>query len=866
MTTPATNWLYRWVLGAKEKAQKLAYASLSKLHMGTAREQEGDTPGNNNGIPAGCVAWPVEQDSHEGASFLAADVFYAVYDAKKREVYMLDDIDGTRHTGAKPLRVGKNVFIDGSVKRSGRGTVKRTAEYGTAGIYKNVFQHTRADLIAHHLDPNPPDNSSLVGDPDENSERQGGLHYPLRVREWVRKFCSGASQAVQEKLFAPLLNMSRNGDGTDAHGAAHFARGEAALSDEAKGPLACADDNNHRLGVTGDATIHQGGVNIDALYGPIEGLYGPEEIVVTPWEPGSKGPFIMRVEKRPDFDAKHKNYCGKDVPLVIKWQTWAMNREYPPTIKEPDPKKPTPEPRYPAMLVPPETGLPPTNASPLELEAPSKYGHPAPALPDGEPSRGLGEAPGDALPEHPADLYWLNRLGWNEHDWNRFSNVCAHEFALPVYESSTRGAGANPWPVVNNIREGSIQFDGDGNIIGRDANVGNGTIMDAPAWARPWHGLASLHSNTWLESQHARIVMAGKNAAGVTVDGRLGLGARGLTSPFVASGGEFSLAYDGDGTTSTPDTHFNAKTSAAVASTDGTAKLVVNTRLKTTAGIERKTTDTTGNLTLDATHHVVNIAGSHSITLPATVVAGRTYEIHNSSGSVTTIDRNGNNINGAASDYDLADNARAFVTTEADAGGWLIVQAAEAAASAGIGGNTGGNDEAVLVADGVGGATLKATPVIIDSATGNTSGMGTLSSGAHTNSTADGTMARALENDTTHGERTWHDEVSTTDATVTTALEFALPTDAVCGVKIVLVGTEAATDYDSHRVYTVTYRENTGLTLVDSQADYTYNPGPVPAATIDVNGANARVRVTGIAATTIRWHCKAVLDYRTGTA
>jgi hypothetical protein len=35
-----------------------------------------------------------------------------------------------------------------------------------------------------------------------------------------------------------------------------------------------------------------------------------------------------------------------------------------------------------------------------------------------------------------------------------------------------------------------------------------------------------------------------------------------------------------------------------------------------------------------------------------------------------------------------------------------------------IGGSTGGTDEAVLVADGTGGATLKATPVIIDSATG----------------------------------------------------------------------------------------------------------------------------------------------------
>lgn len=52
--------------------------------------------------------------------------------------------------------------------------------------------------------------------------------------------------------------------------------------------------------------------------------------------------------------------------------------------------------------------------------------------------------------------------------------------------------------------------------------------------------------------------------------------------------------------------------------------------------------------------------------------------------------------------------------------------------ASGVGGSTGSTDEAVLVADGAGGTTLKATPVVIDSATGNASGIGTLAAGAIT--------------------------------------------------------------------------------------------------------------------------------------
>lgn len=144
---------------------------------------------------------------------------------------------------------------------------------------------------------------------------------------------------------------------------------------------------------------------------------------------------------------------------------------------------------------------------------------------------------------------------------------------------------------------------------------------------------------------------------------------------------------------------------------------------------------------------------------------------------------------------------------------------------------------------------------------------GGLRSGAHENSAADGAVARTLANDATHGEKVLHDEVTTTDATVTTVIEFALPTDSCTGVSIVVIGRESpGADYSSHRRYTATFYEEGGLTLEDSQQDYSYNLGALPAVTIDVNGANGRVRVTGIAATTIRWHCKVVFDWRTETA
>lgn len=895
-----------WLTGSEQDARKALERQGVTASIEIPGQVQGEQTDQGDGRVLGGVVWPVDRGSHGMVGFLTSPVFLAHYDAKQKRVYMLDKETGQRHDGAKPLILDENVFVATGKKRSGRGTVIRTALLGEEGIYRNVFRHDVADLIAHHVNPDPPENSSLVSDPDGDSDRQGGLHYPLRVREWAWSFCT-KTIAKTGKLFAPLFNMGRNGDGTPAFGAAHWDRDEGTLSDEGGGPLATADDGNHILAFTNEVDanrINQGGLHIMSLYGPIDGRYMPEELIPLPYERGSKGPFVVIVEKRPDLTAKHKNHCGKEVPGLIKWQSYAMFREYPPAVPPDDP--PTDDPpegpprdpgepgspitptgggkkkggpgspitgedaerkrrgkeqgKPPAMLVPPENGIPPTAATPNEIESPSRYGHPAPAIPDGEPTRGPGDAPGDALPEHPQDLFWDNRYGWREKAWHEFSNVCTHEYSLPVYESATRGTGPNPWPVKNAHRAGLLQLDAQGNIIGRDANVGDGTVIDGPAWSKPWHALSSLHSATWRESDHARIVLAGKNSAGVTIDGRLGLGARGLTSAFIASGHEFSLAFDGDGTTSTPDTHFNAKTSAAANDALGLAKLVINPRLKTTAGRERKSTDTSGNLTLDATHHFVNITGAHTVTLPATVVAGREYEIHNSSGGARTIARNGNNINGAASDFTLPDNSRALVSTEADAGGWLIAQLGEAAPS-GSGDMLAANNLSDLASDDtaisnlVGGGTSR-TPTelhevgITDiNALGTAHGRCSIAALRQQVVTADNTLIHAFGSDSTDGP--WRRILSRNFSTggagaLETAMTITKPAaDATITLRISITGKRSDSAREYRGNFIVGFEDTSG-TLAADGTDWSAEGGSASgsiAFSFDASGNDMRIRV-----------------------
>lgn len=563
--------LILWLFGDRKKARDVAERHHATVTANLPTGLEGDAQDGMDGMLYGGVIWPVEPGTHGAKAFLSAWCFLAYYDGQKQECYMLDDLDGTRHPGARPLKVGEDLKVQSGDKRSGRGMVIRSAEEGEEGQLKNVFQHYEPNLVAHHLPENQPDNSSMVCDPHADG-RKGGLHYALRVREWVKKFCSGGKYKEDgTKYYAPLLNMSRNGDGTDAHGGAHFARGEAALSDEAKGPLACADDNNHRLGTTDESTIHQGANAIQTLYGPVRGLYMPEEVIEDQWEDGSKGPFVMRVEKRPDLLAKHKNYCGKEVPGVLKWQTWDVIREYPTRIKEPDPDpepdpKPTPKPTYPAMSVPPE-GLPPTAGTPYELESPSQYGHPMPSIPDG-PLHGEGEP--NAANDNPQDAFWVSRFGHTEEDWQR-TPVAGHRFTLPEYQFGSARDQGERWPTVKETHE-LLDYNPDGSIRARIAATGPGKTVEAPAWARPWHAFKAMWQGAWRESRNLFLIFAGKSSSGVTVAGKGGIGVAIPNIPNVVSGWQFELDF----ADSSDEPNINFTKRDAVGANSGVGKFKIN--------------------------------------------------------------------------------------------------------------------------------------------------------------------------------------------------------------------------------------------------------------------------------------------------
>lgn len=509
-----------WALGARDKAMQRLARTLDLFHVVTSSEKPGDRQGNMRGAPAGKVAWPVQPDTHDGVSFIASDAFFAEYDAEAKRVWCLDDMNGKRHTGADPLVIGTNVEVLNGARRSGKGLVVRTAEYGTKGLYKNVFIHADGDLIAHHRQPDPPHNSSLVHDPGEGPDDwAGGLHYPLRVRAFIEQFCQHKTTGGQiDPVYAPLLNMTRNGDGTVAHGAASWARGEGVLSDEALGPLApCDDGNRHLVGITHNGRrVYESGLNISTmkLGDPAAGIvYSPVEFDKTPRVPDGGGPFWMHTHFREDMQLRHGTLCNGQQPGTKIWQTPTMFTEWgppptvppetppndPPTVPPTEPPEPPeppgiivpPEPPptpggSPGILVPPEPAPIPRNngpqdgsgtsaATPAEVESPSEYGHPLPTGPE-EPDRNRAGATAH-------DQYWLGRYGVTEKEFAE-SPITSHAIATAVHEAATandNASGAQRWPSVKS-QDAIVYTDQQGRVIARvQPAKGPGGIMFAGA-------------------------------------------------------------------------------------------------------------------------------------------------------------------------------------------------------------------------------------------------------------------------------------------------------------------------------------------------------------------------------------------------
>lgn len=371
--------LKMWLFGTESEARRLAERHLPTASVGLPVEQQGDRQDDMDGRRIGGVIWPVEQGTHGLVSFLTADTFLAEYVQKDKKVYMMDDLANGRHPGAKPLTIGLDVDVLEDV--GGYGFVMRSPEFGEEGLYNNIFVPFKGAIEAHHIPPDQPKNSTPVYDEDG---RKGGLHYALRVREWVRRLCSGATQASadgdEDIPYAPLLNFGTNGDGTPAYGATHFDRAEACLSDEAFGPLGPADDGQHRLGVTGEATIHQGGLNISrTLWGDsaLEIIYSPAHFNPAQLPTRLRGPFPMFVEWREDYNRRHRNYCGKEAVGEKDWFAESLFGEYvPPTY---------PPPGYPPNDPP---GDPPHIPSPIKPPEPPGGGPPGGGPPGGGPPGG----------------------------------------------------------------------------------------------------------------------------------------------------------------------------------------------------------------------------------------------------------------------------------------------------------------------------------------------------------------------------------------------------------------------------------------------------------------------------------------------
>lgn len=462
----------RWLLGSPKDALK-RLRSLTPIFWGTPNENPGDDQGNNRGVLAGGVAWPVEKDEHDGVSFLGSDSCPAEYIHEEKKVYVLDEL-GKRHPNQRPFVVDKSVYLAVPLYGDAVGHVNRGFEYGSAGLKKNIFHPSGPNLIAHHLQPKPPEKSTQVYDVDG---RHGGLHTPLRVVEWITELCQGAT-GVFKKVFAPVLNFTFSGDGTPAHGAAKYSDGLAVHSNEAFGPLR-RSARKHKIGDTGEGDVRQGAIDTDrAIHSDgTDRFSAPFFWEKTEWEPCGKAPFPRLVRTRMDSKTVHQALCGL-AKGMWREQTWAdkasptetpppdsppgdpppPNDPPPPTTgppthpRIPQPTTPLPALEAPPGWVPPQSAFPiastrPTNSGPSQEEQPSTRGiatHNAP-----EPFRGIGNVAFD-IPGISRETAWVLGHDMTEAQFWALPRV-SDRVSYGVNESATPNqSGGERWPLKFN--------------------------------------------------------------------------------------------------------------------------------------------------------------------------------------------------------------------------------------------------------------------------------------------------------------------------------------------------------------------------------------------------------------------------------
>jgi len=318
-----TDKVVRWVFGTKQKAQEVLMRSVTPEHAGTPREKHGNKFGAATGAPAGRVMWPVDPTTHDGAGFIAADSFWAIYIKAEDKVYCLDsELVDDRHVGALALVVGNNVTLSKQLRKDYFGLVVRTAEYGTAGFKKNVFiAEVPADgssdirIIAHHDSPTPNQNSTPVFDPDGD-----GKFGPIDDQLFVRRYnpinispvdqCGATSSPIQvppidPNAYAVYWNCATSGVGENrGHGLTHFDDAEARASYIMDGPLRPAS-KKHLHTQTGEMT----GQDIRAMAHDLNALH-------TNGSPAFDAPKKFYVREEPDVieteGFRHRVYMEMD--------------------------------------------------------------------------------------------------------------------------------------------------------------------------------------------------------------------------------------------------------------------------------------------------------------------------------------------------------------------------------------------------------------------------------------------------------------------------------------------------------------------------------------------------------------------------
>lgn len=495
--------LVRWLLGPSEGALR-RLRSLTTVFWGTPNENPGDDQGNNRGVLAGGVPWPVDPAKHDGNSFLGADSCPAEYVHEEKKVYVLDEV-GKRHPGQRPLVVDKSVYLAVPLYGDAVGHVNRGFEFGSAGLKKNIFHPSGPNLIAHHAQPRPPEHSTQVYDVDG---RKGGIHTTLRVVEWITELCQGATSAAK-KVFAPVLNFTFSGDGSPAHGAAKHSDGLAVYSNEAFGPLRRSAPK-YKIGDTGEGDVRQGGIDTDrTIHGDGTDEYSaPFAWDKSEWELCGRGPFPRLVLTRMDPNAIHQALCGLRKGMWRE-QTWADKLsppEYPPGQPKPPPGPPTvpptvpptgppsdpiPRPNQPVPPFPPgDPGVPgrptvepppgvlppgpqlppgvngrPTNSGPNQEEQPSVRGI---ATHDGpDPPKGIGSVAFE-IPGISRATAWTLAYGMTEGQFWALPRV-SDRVSYGVNESATASnAGGERWPLVYNPDGGpTMAQDANGTWHGR---------------------------------------------------------------------------------------------------------------------------------------------------------------------------------------------------------------------------------------------------------------------------------------------------------------------------------------------------------------------------------------------------------------